>query len=160
MDGFNLGDLISLIIVFVLYLAAASGKAKKGKKGAGNRARRSPVRTRVQGEQADRRVHAHDRQTHTDFSDVSEIKEYVEKQTAHQPCDGERIHLHEVSQQQFAWAVEGEDPCHAGGADSQDSTSFDFQHDVNGDGLAQDVLRGVIMSEILRPHAAARRGRR
>jgi len=156
LDGFNLGDLISLIIVFSLYLVAASGRKKKGKKGTHVRERRKPMRTRAQGERADRREAQRDQQTHAGFADAFEHDE-------RKSCAAQRMHLHEVSQQQFAHAAEGEDPCHAGGAALQEEQSFDLQGDINHEALAQDVLRGVIMSEILtRPHerAALRRGRR
>jgi len=152
MDGFNLGDVISLIIVFVIYLFAASGKTKKGMK---RRGRGASMRTRAQGEQADRRAQARDQQTHAGFGDAFG--------NAQEQCGTKRIHLHEVSQQQFAMAAEGEDPCHAGEADVPDDMPFDSQREADDAALAQDVLRGVIMSEILtRPHdrAAMRRGRR
>ena len=81
---------------------------------------------------------------------------------AAQPCNQQRMHLHEVSGEQMQHAAEGEDPCHVGDAReecviepaSQDETSVQ---------LEQDILRGIIMSEILtRPceRMAMRRGRR
>ena len=154
MDGFILGDLISLSIVFFLYLGAASGRKKKGRKGTKAREHRSPMRTRAQGEQSDTRSQVRDQKAHEGFAEAFDHAE----QTA---CKDQPMHLHEVSQQQFLNAAEGEDPCHAGGVSRKDEF-FDVQN-TEHDTLAQDVLRGVIMSEILmRPHerAALRRGRR
>ena len=159
MDGFNLGDVISLIIVFALYLIAASGRTKKGKRGAGKRPQRSPMRTRAQGEQADRRAAERDRQTRAGFDNAFEQT----MQTAQKACDEQPMHLHAVSQRQFADAAEGEDPCHVGGAARHEHSSYDSYDEASSETLAQDVLRGVIMSEILtRPHerAVLRRGRR
>ena len=160
MDGFNLGDLISKIIVFVLYLGVAFSRAKKGKKSAQNRERRSPMRTRAQGEQADRRAAERDRQTRAGFDAAFD---HGSQKDGRLVCEKQPIHLHEVSQQQFIDASEGEDPCHAGGAVLQEDSSYEVSDDTNHGMLAQDVLRGVIMSEILkRPHerAAWGRGRR
>ena len=160
MDGFNLGDAISLIIVFVIYLAAASGRNKKGKKRTWPRQRRTPVRTRAQGEQADRYGAERDGQTHAGFDDAFA---YDTLHNAQAHCKSQPIHLHEVSQRQFANASEGEDPCHAGGVVMQEDLLFEVQKDAEREMLAQDVLRGVVMSEVLmRPHerAALRQGRR
>ena len=154
MDGFNLGDLISLIIVFSLYLGAASGRKKKGRRGTKARERRSPVRTRAQGEQSDMRSQARDQKTHEGFAAALD-------HAAQTSCKEQPMHLHEVSQQQFLSAAEGEDPCHAGGASVHDDL-FDTQN-TEQEMSAQDILRGVVMSEILmRPHerAVLRRGRR
>ena len=66
-------------------------------------------------------------------------------------CERSRIHLHEVSQQQMDGAGEGEDPCHRGSAavaDTPDDFSYD-EEEKERSAFAQDVLRGVIMSEIL-----------
>ena len=116
------------------------------------------MRTRAQGEQADRRAQERDQQTQAGFGDAFDHSwQHAEKM----PCQEQPMHLHEVSQQQFLSAAEGEDPCHAGGVSRKDEF-FDVQN-TEHDTLAQDVLRGVIMSEILmRPHerAALRRGRR
>lgn len=73
----------------------------------------------------------------------------VPKPDAHGLCNEEKMHLHEVSQRQFDEAAEGEDPCHAGGQTPEEETRFDAFATEDGDAFAQDVLRGVIMSEIL-----------
>lgn len=84
-------------------------------------------------------------------------------------CAQRPMHLHEVTQQQMSAAAEGEDPCHRGGAgrmrmrtapDVQDSAP-DAQQEDACDTLAQDVLRGIVMSEILtRPCERMARRRR
>ena len=77
------------------------------------------------------------------------------------------IHLHQVTKQQLEAAQEGEDPCHAGGVtavrlehhDGEDASEADLE----AMRLDSDILRGVIMSEVLmRPaeRAALRRIRR
>ena len=86
------------------------------------------------------------------------------------PCNKEEqppIHLHQVTEQEFEAAQEGEDPCHAGGVtavrlehhDGEDASEADLE----AMRLDSDILRGVIMSEVLmRPaeRAALRRIRR
>ena len=107
----------------------------------------------------DRRAEVRDRQTHKGFHEVFEDK----MPGSPDLCDERPIHLHDVSQRQFADAAEGEDPCHVGGTMIQDDQMFDLPKDPEQDAFVQDVLRGVIMSEILtRPQdrAAIRRGRR
>lgn len=165
MSNFDLGDFLSLIIVFAVYLTAASGKKKKGKQ-----KRRPPMRSRAQGEQRDSRAKARDAQTLEGFGDAF-VQASGVSEKAQQRCDTRKMHLHEVSQQQLASAGEGEDPCHVGdaqalhadGGDGQDNGAFELIQTDDSGALAQNVLRGVIMSEILtRPQerAALRRGRR
>jgi len=158
LDGFNLGDLISLIIVFALYLTAASSTKKKKKKRAGTREQRAPLRTRKWGEQADKRAIERDRKTHTGFGEAfGDVHAQDEKAS----CAAQPMHLHVVSQERFACAAEGEDPCHAGGASWQEDQTDELQREISFE--AQDVLFGVMMSEILlRPQerAALKRGRR
>jgi len=165
MSNFDLGDLLSLIIVFAVYLtAAASGKKKKGKQ-----KRRSPMRSRAQGEQRDSRAKARDTQTLEGFENAfAQVSEVSEK--ARERCNTRQMHLHEVTQQRFASVGEGEDPCHVGDAQmlhaesgvERDEGAFELIQTEDSGMLAQDVLRGVIMSEILtRPQERAvfRRGR-
>ena len=71
----------------------------------------------------------------------------------HEDCEKERLHLHQVSQDQMEYAGEGEDPCHKGGeimeerAESEDA--YQLQERVGIGMGAQEILQGVIMSEIL-----------
>ena len=157
-------DFLSLLLVAVIYLIAAFSKAGK-KKGKAGRQRRAPMRSRTQSEQREARAAARDRQTQTGFGDAFETRPDAAETREHACEDIRQMHLHEVTQRQFADSVEGEDPCHAGGAETvqEDDASYKVLDAECQGALAQDVLRGVIMSEILaRPHERAliRRGRR
>ena len=85
------------------------------------------------------------------------------------PCEQEaepRIHLHHADEQAMEQAGEGEDPCHAGAAPKRpepDEAYEPTEEDARRAAFQSDVLRGVIMSEILtRPgeRAAVRRMKR
>ena len=85
------------------------------------------------------------------------------------PCDSEdepRIHLHQADEQAMEQAGEGEDPCHAGAAPkrpSLDDEDEPMETDTPRAAFESDVLRGVVMSEVLtRPseRAALRRMKR
>ena len=85
------------------------------------------------------------------------------------PCEQEaepRIHLHHADEQAMEQAGEGEDPCHAGAAPKRpepDEAYEPMEEDARRAAFQSDVLRGVIMSEILtRPgeRAAVRRMKR
>ena len=108
-------------------------------------------------------------------SEDSQKDDLPEEQPAAQaafddPCDEEekpRIHLHRVTEQELEAAQEGEDPCHAGGEGTAPHERYrvDDAPEMEPEELRQgsDVLRGIIMSEILmRPaeRAALRRIRR
>ena len=81
------------------------------------------------------------------------------------PCE-QRIHLHHADEQAMEQAGEGEDPCHAGAAPKRpepDETYEPTEEEARRAAFQSDVLRGVIMSEILtRPgeRAAVRRMKR
>ena len=130
-------DFPLLVLFFIIYLIAGSSGKKKKKRKSG------PMRTRAQGEHLDIRAFMRDRQTRdgfqTAFSD--------EKAPAEPACDQKRIHLHDVTHEQMLLAQEGEDPCHAGG--SVPEMEWETQASEEQQEFAQDVLRGVIMSEIL-----------
>lgn len=136
-DGF-------LVIVFIVYLISSFSKTGKKKKSGTPQRKRSPMRGRVQGEQADWQAIERDRQTQEGFAGAFETKDLHEETDS---CKTDRMHPHEVSQLQFETAAEGEDPCHVGSA-GYDDIGFD-ESDKTRQQLAQDVLRGVIMSEIL-----------
>lgn len=92
----------------------------------------------------------------------------IEEAAFDDPCDEEekpRIHLHQVSEQELEAAQEGEDPCHAGGEGTALSERDPMDDAPEPEEIRQDsdVLRGIIMSEILmRPaeRSALRRIRR
>lgn len=146
-------DFPILLLFLILYLITAfSGNKKKKRK-------RGSMRTRAQGEQMDVREAMHTRQTKVGFDEA--FSQHVDEPDT---CDMKRIHLHAVDQAQFSRAQEGEDPCHAGGVTGQNDAPEELMQEMPGNSApSQDVLHGVIMSEILmRPHerAAMRRGRR
>ena len=83
------------------------------------------------------------------------------------PCEQEaepRIHLHHADEQAMEQAGEGEDPCHAGAAPERPSMDDETREtDAQRAAFESDVLRGVVMSEVLtRPseRAALRRMKR
>ena len=83
------------------------------------------------------------------------------------PCEQEaepRIHLHHADEQAMEQAGEGEDPCHAGAAPETPPMDDETREtDVQRAAFESDVLRGVVMSEVLtRPseRAALRRMKR
>ena len=150
-------DFLSLLVVFIIYLIAASSKNKK--KTRQKKARARSFKTAFDGEQARREPDA--------ARAAQAASEGVRRAPVRQhDCKTQPIHLHEVRNEDMLWAGEGEDPCHAGGVDtSEQGDRASVYGDAPADSAAmQDVLRGVIMSEILtRPceRAALRRnGRR
>ena len=83
------------------------------------------------------------------------------------PCEQEaepRIHLHHADEQAMEQAGEGEDPCHAGAAPERPPMDDETREtDAQRAAFESDVLRGVVMSEVLtRPseRAALRRMKR
>ena len=157
---------ILLLFLIIYLIAASSGSKKKGKqKGkqkkkpllrAEEGRRRGPMRTQAQGEQADWRSILQTQQVHQGFSEAFDRHDSLGG-----ACENQPIHLHEVAQAQMAKAAEGEDPCHVGGRDqhAEPDEGFAVWQDEAQTALAQDVLRGVVMSEILtRPHERAALG--
>jgi len=141
-------DIISLVIVFAIYLIAASNSKKK-KKNTSSKNRRREKRM-------NRKEHAQQQGFEAAFEPVIAHAGAIDVSS----CDQRPMHLHEVSQERLSHAGEGEDPCHVGGHERMPDTRLD---EAQEETLPQNVLRGVIMSEILmRPHerAAIRRSRR
>ena len=69
------------------------------------------------------------------------------------------LHLHAVTQERLRTAGEGEDPCHAGGAvrpaAQREPVPDDAEHAQDNE-AARELLRGVILSEILERPCARR----
>lgn len=148
-------DFPLLVLFFIIYLIAGSSSKKKNQK---KQARRGPMRTRSQGEQLDMHALMRDRQTNEGFQTAFP----EELDSDEMPCEQKRMHLHEVNDEQMLHAAEGEDPCHAGGNTAQATFEPEMYPEEEQQAFAQDVLRGVIMREILmRPHerAAMRKGK-
>lgn len=71
-----------------------------------------------------------------------------ERAAADERSHGPGVHLHDVTQEQMNLAQEGEDPCHAGSAPAARAEEA-APGDPLREALANDLLRGVVMSEIL-----------
>lgn len=134
-------DFVGVIVLIIYLFAAASARKKKGKKQqkrqrAKHSARRADFESAF-GSEAHAAAQSPER-VHTEAPDG-------------EACEQQRIHLHEVTQKQMHDSAEGEDPCHAGNApDALEEPVFSYDEEMDTQGtLAQDVLRGVIMSEIL-----------
>lgn len=165
-------DFLGLIVVIAIALLSASGKNKKKQ---GKHAKAGAGRSRQHSPAAGKRAERH----------AAQSAEASAAVFAQQSCEGEPIHLHEATQEQMYSAQEGEDPCHAGGRAAASARELDEvlnaldaqigqetasaaaqqqEMDMTGKededaSLTQDILRGVIMSEILtRP--CERRNRR
>lgn len=156
-----MGEMLLYLLVaalFVMVQVAAGGKKKK-KKGSLNR---PPVK-KTEARQA-----ATERPEAKTAEESARVFERHEAQSGFDdPCDSEdapRIHLHQADQQTMEQAGEGEDPCHAGAAPERPPMDDETRgEDVQRAAFASDVLRGVVMSEVLtRPseRAALRRMKR
>lgn len=156
-----MGEMLLYLLVaalFVMVQVAAGGKKKK-KKGSPNR---PPVKKTEVRQATTERPEA---KTAEESARVFERHEA--KSGFDDPCDSEdapRIHLHQADQQMMEQAGEGEDPCHAGAAPERPPMDDETrEEDVQRAAFESDVLRGVVMSEVLtRPseRAALRRMKR
>ena len=152
-------ELFGFLIFVVIYLVATiSEKTKKRKKKAEEKAKQSVLPTQAF------------ESSEKEEDDLSE-EQPAEEMVFNDPCKQEEqppIHLHQVTEQQFEAAQEGDDPCHAGGVtavrlEHHDGEDAPEVADLEAMRLDSDILRGVIMSEVLmRPaeRAALRRIRR
>lgn len=156
-----MGEMLLYLLVaalLVMVQVAAGGKKKK-KKGSLNR---PPVK-KTEARQA-----TTERPEAKTAEESARVFERHEAQSGFDdPCDSEdapRIHLHQADQQTMEQAGEGEDPCHAGAAPERPPMDDETrEEDVQRAAFASDVLRGVVMSEVLtRPseRAALRRMKR
>lgn len=156
-----MGEMLLYLLVaalFVMVQVAAGGKKKK-KKGSPNR---PPVK-KTEARQA-----ATERPEAKTAEESARVFERHEAQSGFDdPCgseDAPRIHLHQADQQTMEQAGEGEDPCHAGAAPERPPMDDETrEEDVQRAAFESDVLRGVVMSEVLtRPseRAALRRMKR
>ena len=161
-------DILSLVLVFLFYAAAAAMGGKKKKKRANRRtpdfdrmrryAQENPHRPGSGGGEPSAANAQPQPEMRADMR--TDMEKAFRRESGEALChDTSRIHLHEVTSDVLDAAGEGEDPCHAGGEDAfaahaqperdggeamPASADADFRQE-----LARDVLRGVIMSEIL-----------
>ena len=142
-------DFPVLLIFFLFYLILGSSGKKKKQQSRMGRGQAGPARAWVRRDQKDKADESGKGQT----LEGAEAALAKDLRQADHACEGERIHLHEVSQTEMQFAAEGEDPCHAGDSAAQEQFDFSIEDESVHDALRRDVLRGVIMSEILmRPH--------
>ena len=148
-----------LVAALLVMVQVAAGGKKKKKKGSPNR---PPVK-KTEARQA-----ATERPEAKTAEESARVFERHEAQSGFDdPCDSEdapRIHLHQADQQTMEQAGEGEDPCHAGAAPERPPMDDETKEtDAQRAAFESDVLRGVVMSEVLtRPseRAALRRMKR
>ena len=147
-----------LAALFVMLQVAIGGKKKK-KKGPSGPPEQTAKKNKAAGND----------KTRSQMDEKSAQASMRHEHAADDPCDSEaepRIHLHHADEQAMEQAGEGEDPCHAGAAPKQpepDEAYEPTEEEARRAAFQSDVLRGVIMSEILtRPgeRAAVRRRKR
>ena len=156
-----MGEMLLYLLVaalFVMVQVAAGGKKKK--KGGPNRppVKKTEVRQGAPTERPEAKT----------AEESARVFERHEAQSGFDdPCDSEdapRIHLHQADQQTMEQAGEGEAPCHAGAAPERPPMDDETrEEDGQRAAFESDVLRGVVMSEVLtRPseRAALRRMKR
>lgn len=157
-----MGEMLRYLLVaalFVIVEVIAVGKKKKKRPAAKLHEPKRAAPPETPQKQADETTRKHARV----FEQADEADEFDD------PCEQEaepRIHLHHADEQAMEQAGEGEDPCHAGAAPKRPESDDAYEpteEDARRAAFQSDVLRGVIMSEILtRPgeRAAVRRMKR
>ena len=119
-------DFPILPILLILYVIAVAGGRKK-KTGKQNRQRQRPARAASRAQTREERARTRTEQTAQGFSTA-------------------------FAREQSAPVPEGEDPCHPAPKREQVQTDRQVrepEQETEPDALAQDVLRGIVMSEIL-----------
>lgn len=168
-------DLIGIVVMILYFVAlGAAGKNKKKKKAKQAAARKQEV----QFEQAFERIaeavlSGERRRGEKKPSAKAAGKEKQQVQEGMDPCHEAMLapqrpsmRLHTVTQEGMRSAGEGEDPCHLGDAQGEvvlledspvyRSPIFDTE---DKDAFAKDILRGIVMSEVLTRPAQRRMGR-
>ena len=135
-------DFIGIIVVVLIALVSASGKKKKAEKLARQRKQaEKPREAKLDQAFAPKQAETLKRQAE---------RQAPKKAVREADCDKRPLHLHQVSQQQMAQAGEGEDPCHAGSHPLEELSSVYEPQTAQIDLRGQELVRGVIMSEILK----------
>ena len=141
-------DFLSMILLMVIYIGVAAANGNKKKKKRAKQARARGFQPAFDGRSSaggERRVQQ------PESAQEGFLPAFEDN------CESRPIHLHDVPQSVLQHAGEGEDPCHAGGARSTTKAERKAKEaeppfapdEAEGSEFAQDVLRGVIMSEIL-----------
>ena len=149
-------DFIGLILVAIFYILSASSKKKKKEK-----KRRKAQQFEEIGREFKKAIQDAEMRNAQEQKQAPAAKDthipaaaraVHAEETAPALCESDRLHLHQVTQAQMEEAQEGEDPCHKGG-NTQEQAEIELSYEADaaaeGSGLAQDLLRGVIVSEIL-----------
>lgn len=147
------------VMIFIFVIAVNESKKKKAK-----RSTRLPEQNHKQAAAAAARAVQKRMQqaTQTQPAQKPEPPAAQDRAQREPDCEKRPIHLHSVSRGEMEAAAEGEDPCHPGArpAQTQDDAPAVLP---DQDALAQELLRGIVVSEILkRPceRAAMQRNRR
>ncbi len=158
-------DLLSIVVLIIYFVAMGAARKNKKKKKAGQK---TALSRDVQFEQAFERIAesvlSGERSVTEKRSSVkAKQKGMTHVQEGTDPChegmlapQRPSMRLKIASQEEMHAAGEGEDPCHSGEAPDEgilleDSPVYcsPIFHTEDQDAFAQDVLRGVIMSEVL-----------
>lgn len=149
-------DIFSIIIVLLIYAVAVGSAKKTGAKRKAEKRKRSERKPQFEhafekrsdgGKQIDLRDVQEEMRRAAASISAAPVSDRAERREA--DCETSRLHLHEVTQDELHAAAEGEDPCHGGHA-PQIATADSFpEEEREPDELGQDILRGVITSEIL-----------
>ncbi len=147
-------DIFGIVIVLLIYAAVIGTVRKRSAKRGKDKKR---TKREPQFEAAFEEAQETPSAKQTGLEDVRKALAQAAMSAARQngesqrDCQTSRVHLHEVTQEEMDGAGEGEDPCHGGHAPDpakETADSFDAW-ELDAHELSQDVLRGVIMSEIL-----------
>ena len=137
-------DFIGIIVLVLIALVSASGKKKKKAE--------KPARQRRQAEKPrDARFDQAFAQKAAETRSSMQAERQAPGKAEHEAdCTRRPLHLHEVTPRQMEAAGEGEDPCHAGYHAPEEPSPIYAPEAAQADFRAQELLRGVIMSEILK----------
>ena len=136
-------DIIGLIVVILFFIISSVGSKKKKK----TTQQKSLERQQRRAASAQSAKNAAAGQSAAQASapkpEPRAAQDAMQRET---DLEKRLLHLHSVSQAVMESAGEGEDPCHPGGrpTDVKDDTPV-----VQPNELTQDLLRGIIVSEIL-----------
>lgn len=138
-------DLISLIVVILIVVISSAGSKKNKEK-----KRQKKLERQMRRAEASRPAQA--ASAGPDAAQTSAKKPEIRAEQAQSAtrleadCAKRLLHLHEVSQQVMEAAGEGEDPCHPGGRPAEEQVDAPV---AQPNELAQELLRGIVVSEIL-----------
>ena len=136
-------DFLGAIVVFLIFILSASRSKKKKEK----KQQQKLERQQRRAASAQPAKNAAAGQSTAQASAPKPEPRAAQAAMQREPdCEKRPLHLHSVSQTVMESAGEGEDPCHPGGrpADAHDDVPVAQPNE-----LAQELLRGIVVSEIL-----------